>query len=130
MISFVWTDYDYYYWDYLHRLHCVCLVVNPNTLGGKPKVYGGTNLGGKPRLSYIIHPSKVQLFLYLHINHNSIKGLQSKQRSYKSGKLFHTTYKINREVVMAVWAWGDKALEKSCSSQVWGRMGGMDFQAR
>jgi len=27
--------------------------VNPNTLGGKPKVYGGTNLGRKPRLSYI-----------------------------------------------------------------------------
>ena len=28
-------------------------MVNPNTLGGKPKVYGGTNLGGKSRLSYI-----------------------------------------------------------------------------
>ena len=28
-------------------------MVNPNTLGGKPKVYGGTNLGGKPGLSYI-----------------------------------------------------------------------------
>ena len=58
MISFVGTNYDYYYYyysDYLQRLHCVCLVVNPNTLGGKPKVYGGTNLGGKPRLSYITH---------------------------------------------------------------------------
>ena len=28
-------------------------MVNPNTLGGKPKVYGRTNLGGKPRLSCI-----------------------------------------------------------------------------
>ena len=53
MISFVWTNYYYYYWDYLQRLHCVCLVVNPNTLSGKPKVYGRTNLGGKPTLSYI-----------------------------------------------------------------------------
>ena len=55
MISFVFIDYDYYYSDYLQKLHCVCLVVNPNTLGGNPKVYGGTNLGGKPRLSYINH---------------------------------------------------------------------------
>ena len=53
MISFVFTDYDYYYSDYLQRLHFVCLVVNPNTLGGKPRVYGETNLGGKPRLSCI-----------------------------------------------------------------------------
>ena len=29
----------------------VCLVVIPNALGGKPKFYGRTNLGGKPRLS-------------------------------------------------------------------------------
>ena len=28
-------------------------MVNPNTLGEKPKVYGRTNLGRKPRLSYI-----------------------------------------------------------------------------
>jgi len=53
MISFVFSDYDYYYLDYLQKLHCFCLVVNPNTLGGKPKVYCGTNLGGKPRLSCI-----------------------------------------------------------------------------
>ena len=58
MISFVFTDYDYYYSNYLQKLHCVCLVVNPNTLGGKPKVYGGTNLGGKPRLSCISSASK------------------------------------------------------------------------
>ena len=51
MISFVFTDYDYYWWDYLQRLYCVCLVVNPNTLGEKPKVYSGTNLGEKLRLS-------------------------------------------------------------------------------
>ena len=51
MISFVFSDYDYYYSDYLQS---VCLVVNPNTLGGKPKVYGGTNLGGNPRLSYMV----------------------------------------------------------------------------
>ena len=25
--------------------------MNPNTLGGKPKVCNGTNLGGKPRLN-------------------------------------------------------------------------------
>ena len=31
---------------------------------------------------------------------------------------------------MEVWDRGDKALEKGCSSKVWGRMGGMDFQAR
>ena len=58
MISFVFTDYDYYYSNYLQKLHCVCLVVNPNTLGGKPKVYGGTNLGGEPRLSCISSASK------------------------------------------------------------------------
>ena len=58
MISFIFTDYYYYYWNYLQRLHCDCLVVrlNPNTLGEKPKVYGRTNLGGihgKTRLSCI-----------------------------------------------------------------------------
>ena len=37
----------------MQRLHCVCLVVNPNTLGGRPKVYSRTNLGWKPRLSCI-----------------------------------------------------------------------------
>ena len=39
------------------------------------------------------------------------------------------------KALLGKWLWrfglrGDKALEKSCSSQVWGRMGGMDFQAR
>ena len=53
MISFVFSEYVYYYSDYLQKLHCFCLVVNPNTLGGKPKVYYGTNLGGKPRFSCI-----------------------------------------------------------------------------
>ena len=53
MISFIFSEYDYYYSDYLQKLHCFCLVLNPNTLGGKLKVYCGTNLGGKPRLSRI-----------------------------------------------------------------------------
>ena len=38
MISFVFSDYDYYYSDYLRNLLCVCLVVNPNTLGRKPRL--------------------------------------------------------------------------------------------
>ena len=31
---------------------------------------------------------------------------------------------------MTIWSWEDKALEKSCSFEVSGRVGGMDFQAR
>ena len=48
----------------------------------------------------------------------------------RSKEINNLQQSLTREVVMAVWALGDKALEKSCSSQVWGRMGGMDFQAR
>ena len=42
------------------KIALVCLVVIPNALGGKLKFYGRTNLGGKPRLSYIINASKAK----------------------------------------------------------------------
>ena len=45
MISFVFSDYDYYYLDYLQKLHYVYLVVNPNTLGEKPRAYCETRAG-------------------------------------------------------------------------------------
>ena len=38
----------------MQRLHCVCLVVNPNTLGGKPKVCSRTNLGCPTSHCYLV----------------------------------------------------------------------------
>ena len=33
-------------------------------------------------------------------------------------------------MAIAFWGWGDMALEKGCGLEVWGRVGGMDFQAK